>query len=122
MGVAPVPRMSSHSQQPVHCADIFQNKADAWKAINEGNCLAMDGREFRCEISHARRHITVLRHDGVMVYPNDLFAEFSQFGQIEKIFYDGIAWGWGIRFRCYGSFALAKDAVQSDSTPYILRW
>lgn len=69
-------------------------------------------------LSQARRQIALRRVEVPFIYgPNELRGAFDQFGQVETVVQRIDGYGM-VRFRCYGSYALAKDAVRSGTTPY----
>lgn len=81
--------------------------------------MEMLGRTLRVQRSQARREIAILRADGLLPSRYELLMAFAQFGEIESI-YGNPQVAYVVRFKCYGSYALAKDAVRSRTTPYDL--
>ncbi|KAK4495175.1 hypothetical protein PRZ48_013502 [Zasmidium cellare] len=97
----------------------YQHFFNAQRAVKYGSRELMCGRQLRVQISQARRDILILRRNGLPASEWILKANFSQFGEVESI-YGRPDVAYVIRFKCYGSYQLAKDAVRSGTTPYVL--
>lgn len=96
----------------------FQTGEDARKAISRGERLYYKGRGLRVMMSQARRHICLRRAELPFVWRhNELQIFFSQFGMVDRAVHRINGHG-TVRFDCYGSYALAKEAVRSGTTPY----
>lgn len=96
----------------------LQTPDEARQAIRHGARLNYLGRGLRVMRSVARRQIALRRVDLPLVWaPNELQAAFHEFGQIDQTVQRIDGYGL-VRFRCYGSYALAKDAIRSGTTPY----
>lgn len=108
-----------HQNETIHDADSLQNRADAVKAVDNGDDYLVLNRAMRVEFSRARRYFAVLPSDGrVIKDPEELETFYSQFGEVERVSCDGLLFGWRVTFVCCGAFVLASEATESGNTPY----